>query len=92
MFCTECFCSKCPYGLKCYICERELDGHLIIVEGCHGDREIDCCILEHIAPKHASMLREMIKNKDTKAIEAFFDHKTGLWYTEEGWKANENNQ
>ena len=87
--CHECFCAQCPHGLRCYICERELDDHLHVAESCKGDREIDHCILEHIAPKHAGMLRRMIKNKDANAIEAFFDHKTGLWYTEKGWEANE---
>lgn len=80
MFCTECICSKCPHELKGYICNRELNGHLLICEGCHGDYVTEVCILEKIAPKHAEALREIIKSHDAEAMEAYFDMKTGAWY------------
>lgn len=82
MFCKECICHKCPYGLKCYICDRELDGHLLICDGCSGDRVTEACTLDHIAPKHASALREIIKVQDAEAMKAYFDYKTGAWYNE----------
>ena len=80
MFCTECICHKCPYGLKCYICNTELNGHLLISEGCNGDYVAETCILEQITPEHADALREIIKAKDREAMEAYFDLKTGAWY------------
>lgn len=83
MFCTECICSQCPHGLKCYICNRELNDHILICEGCHGDRVSDICPLDSIAPLHADALREIIKNHDMAAMEAYFDWKTGPWYRKE---------
>ena len=83
MFCTECICRKCPHGLSCTICNRELDGHIHINEGCHGDRTDTICILEQITPEHASALREIIKARDADAMEAYFDYKTGPWYNKE---------
>lgn len=80
MFCTECICHKCPYGLKCWICDRELNGHLLIVEGCDGSRESSTCALDAIAPEHADALRKIIKDQDSVAMEAYFDYKTGPWY------------
>lgn len=80
MLCNDCICHKCPYGLECYICDRELDGHLLIAEGCRGDREDKICPLDVIAEKHAEALREIIKNRDAKAMKAYFDYKTGPWY------------
>lgn len=80
MFCTECICHNCPYGLKCWLCDRELNGHLLIVEGCNGNRESNVCILDSIAPDHADALREIIKKQDADAMEAYFDYKTGPWY------------
>lgn len=81
MFCNECFCHKCPYGLRCSECDRELDGHLLIVEGCNGLRESVSCPLDDIAPEHANALRTIIKARDAAAMEAYFDYKTGPWYT-----------
>ena len=80
MFCTECICHNCPYGLKCWLCDRELNGHLLIVEGCSGNRESNVCILDSIAHDHADALREIIKKQDADAMEAYFDYKTGPWY------------
>lgn len=80
MFCTECICHRCPYGLKCWICNNELNGHLLICEGCHGSYVADVCILEEITPEHADALREIIKRRDSEAMEAYFDYKTGAWY------------
>ena len=80
MFCTECICHNCPYGLKCWLCDRELNGHLLIVEGCNGNRESNVCILDSIAPDHADALREIIKKQDADAMEAYIDYKTGPWY------------
>ena len=84
MFCTECICHECPYGLKCYVCNRELNDHIHICEGCHGDRVSDTCLLDNMAPEHADALRELIKARDADAIEAYFDPKTGPWYNKEG--------
>lgn len=80
MFCTECICNRCPHGLKCWICNNELNGHLLINEGCHGHYVTDICILEGITPEHADALREIIKRRDSEAMEAYFDYKTGPWY------------
>lgn len=80
MFCTECICHQCPHGLRCWICNNELSGHLLINEGCNGATVSDVCILEAIASEHAGALREIIMAKDTKAMEAYFDYKTGPWY------------
>ena len=80
MFCTDCICHKCPYGLRCYICNNELNGHLLINEGCGGNYVTETCILEEIAPKHASTLREIIKTRDSDAMEEYFDRETGRWY------------
>lgn len=80
MFCTECICHRCPYGLKCWICDRELNGHLLIVDGCNGSRESDVCPLDVIAVNHADALRGIIKAQDAEAMEAYFDYKTGPWY------------
>ena len=80
MFCTECICHKCPYGLKCWFCDRELNGHLLIVEGCDGSRESSTCTLDEIAPEHADALRKIIRDQDSVAMEAYFDYKTGPWY------------
>lgn len=38
------------------------------------------CVLDSIAPEHANALREIIKNQDSEAMEAYFDYKTGSWY------------
>lgn len=81
MFCTECVCHRCPYDLRCYECDRELDGHLLIVEGCNGSRESDACPLDEIASEHAEALRGIIKARDAGAMKAYFDYKTGPWYT-----------
>lgn len=86
MFCAECICHSCPYGLKCNICDVWLDGHILLVEGCNGQRETDECLFDYISreatgvPEHAEMLREMIRNKDADGIEAFFDHDTGPYH------------
>ena len=80
MFCTECICHKCPHGLKCYICNAELNGHLIISEGCSGNYVAEVCLLEEITPEHAATLREIIKARDSEAMEAFFDKETGVWH------------
>lgn len=80
MFCTECICHCCPHGMKCWICDRELDGHLLIVDGCNGNRESDVCPLDVIAVNHADALRGIIKAQDAGAMEAYFDYKTGPWY------------
>lgn len=80
MFCTECICHQCPYGLSCWICNNELNGHLLINEGCAGSTVSDVCILEEITPEHACALREIIKARDSDAMEAYFDYKTGPWY------------
>lgn len=80
MFCTECVCHRCHYGLKCWICDRELNGHLLIVDGCNGSRESDKCVLDAIAHEHAAALREIVKRQDSEAMEAYFDYKTGPWY------------
>ena len=80
MFCTECICHECPHGLKCYICNAELNGHLLISEGCSGNYIAKVCLLEEITPEHANALREIIKAKDREAMEAYFDRKTGAWY------------
>jgi hypothetical protein len=42
-------------------------------------------------PEHAEMLREMIRNRDSDAIEAFFDQKVGPYHIKsreryEEWK------
>jgi hypothetical protein len=63
------------------MCDRELDGHLLIVEGCNGDRESKICPLDVIAPDHAEHLREIIKAHDANAMKAYFDYKTGPWYS-----------
>jgi hypothetical protein len=34
-------------------------------------------------PEQAEMLREIIRNKDSVAMEAFFDHKTGPYHKKE---------
>ena len=83
MFCTACICSECPYGLKGYICNRELDGHIHICEGCHGNEVSKVCPLDEIAPEHAEALREIIKARDAVAMEAYFYYNTGLWYNKE---------
>lgn len=83
MFCTECICHHCPYGMKCWICDRELDGHLLIVDGCNGSRESDICVLDAVAPEHAAALREIIKRQDAKVMESYFDYKAGPWYAKE---------
>ena len=80
MFCTECICNKCPHGLKCWICNAELNGHLLISEGCSGNYVANTCLLEKIAPEHAEALREIIKARDKDAMKAYFDYKTGAWY------------
>ena len=86
MFCYNCICYTCPYGLKCNICDTYLDGHILLVEGCNGQREEDKCLFDYIAreetgvPEHAEMLREMIRNKDSASIEAFFDYKDGPYH------------
>lgn len=80
MFCTKCICRQCPHGLRCWICDRELDGHLLIVEGCNGLNESTTCPLDVIAPEHANALREIIKAHDANAMKAYFDYKTGPWY------------
>ena len=81
MFCTECICNKCPHGLKCWICNNELNGHLIISEGCSGNYVANTCLLEEIAPEHADALRKIIKARDRDAMEAYFDKETGAWYS-----------
>lgn len=81
MFCQECICHQCPYGLKCHICNNELNGHLLISEGCQGDCVASVCLLEEIAPEHAESLRSIIKSKDAAAMEAYFDPTIGPWYT-----------
>lgn len=83
MFCTECICHECPHGLKCYICNDWLNGHILINEGCHGSYVADVCLLEEVTPEHANMLREIIKARDAVAMEAYFDHKAGPWYNKE---------
>lgn len=86
MFCTNCICHNCPYGLKCRDCDTWLDGHILLIEGCGGQREADECLFDYVAreetgvPEHAEMLREMIRNRDSVGIEAFFDHKTGPYH------------
>lgn len=80
MFCTECICHRCPHGLKCYICNDELNGHLLISEGCHGNYVSNVCLIEEIAPEHAAPLREIIKARDAVAMEAYFDPTNGSWY------------
>lgn len=82
MFCTECICHQCPYGLRCWTCDRELDGHLLIVEGCNGTRESDKCPLDSIAPEHAETLRKIITEQDAAAMEAYFNLETGPWYNQ----------
>lgn len=88
MFCTNCICHNCPYGLKCNICDTWLDGHILIVDGCNGKRECDECPLDYITKEytelaHAEILREIIRNKDSTAMEAFFDHETGPYHKKE---------
>lgn len=86
MFCSNCICHRCPYGLKCNICDTWLDGHVLLVDGCGGQRETDECLFDYIAredtgvAEHAEMLRDMIRNRDSAAIEAFFDHETGPYH------------
>lgn len=80
MFCTECICHRCPYELRCSECDRELDGHILIVEGCDGFRESAICPLDSIDPEHADALRKIIKARDSIAMEAYFDLETGPWY------------
>ena len=85
MFCNDCICHRCPYSLRCHICDMWLDEHILIVNGCDGQRECGECPLDYITrldtkPEHAEMLREMIRNKDVDGIEAFFDQKTGPYH------------
>ena len=79
MFCMECICNQCPHGLKCWICNAELNGHLLISEGCSGNYIANTCLLEEIAPEHAEALRHIIKVRDSEAMEAYFC-KDGPWY------------
>lgn len=80
MFCSECFCSNCPYGLRCYVCNSRLNDHILINEACRGDRVSTSCPLDSIAPEHADALRDIINANDSDAMEAYFDYKTGPWY------------
>lgn len=80
MFCTECICHTCPHGLHCWECDRELDGHLLIVDGCNGCRVSDVCPLDVIATDHADALRGIIKEQNADAMKAYFDYTTGPWY------------
>lgn len=82
MLCQGCICNRCPHGLQCYICNNELDGHLLISEGCRGDRVNSVCPLEDISPEHAEPLRQIIKARDALAMERYFDPVSGAWYTE----------
>ena len=95
MFCTKCICHNCPYGLTCRDCDTWLDGHMLLIEGCNGQRETDECLFDYIAreetqvPEHAEMLREIVRNKDSKAMDAFFDWKTGPYHKAIHEKYNE---
>lgn len=86
MFCTECICHHCPYGLRCRDCDTWLDGHILLIEGCNGQKKTDECLFDYIAhketevPEHAEMLREIVRNKDLKAMDVFFDYKTGPYH------------
>lgn len=80
MHCTKCICNECPYGLKCWICHNELNGHLLICEGCSGNYVTEVCLLEEITPEHAEALRKIIKARDEEAMEAFFNRETGAWF------------
>jgi hypothetical protein len=53
---------------------------LLICEGCSGNYVAKVCLLEEITPEHAAALREIIKARDSAAMEAFFDWETGAWY------------
>ena len=58
------------------------------LDGFAGQRECDECPLDYIAreytePEHAEMLREIIRNKDSAAMEAFFDYKMGQYHKKE---------
>lgn len=88
MFCNDCICHRCPYGLRCNTCDAWLDGHILITDGCDGQRECDECPLDYLTrmytePEQAEMLRTIIRNKDSVAMEAFFDHKTGPYHKKE---------
>ena len=81
MFCAECICHKCPHGLRCWECNNELNGHLLINEGCNGSHVASVCPLEDMAPRHADALRGIIKSKDKGAMEEYFNMDTGAWYS-----------
>jgi hypothetical protein len=62
-----------------------LDGHILIADGCDGQRKSNECPLDHITreyteQEHAEMLRQIIRNKDSAAMDAFFDYKTGPYH------------
>jgi hypothetical protein len=86
MFCHDCICHGCPYGLTCRECDTWLDGHILLIEGCNGQKECDECLFDYIAreetctPEHAEMLRNIVRNKDSKAMDEFFDWRTGPYH------------
>ena len=86
MFCTECICHTCPYGLKCRDCDTWLDDHIHLIEGCNGQRKSNECLFDYVARvetgihDHAEMLREYVRTKNYNACKEFFDYKTGPYH------------
>lgn len=80
MFCNDCICDRCPYGLSCDYCDKWLDGHILIVDGCDGKRECNVCLLDDMLGDGATILREALKSKNDDKIDDFFDNDFEKYY------------